>query len=448
MPNQSDLSLDTGQIPAADTRINLSIPFATFGAVPFEECEAALDAAGLHEPIYNLVLYRLFGFLDWRKTIRIGEHDFMLGWTGVFSEDALASKINCCGKTARKALHKLSDPDVGILKREKVGKCFRYRIVLFDSAIAWLKANPPDTIRIEYLKSKPPAVKHTTRNDNSENISVNQDSLKEEAPHPTVSGAAAASADAMPTEEEGGDKNSQKAKPPDPSLSENSFGQSTQPASKPVERPEHRQQKPASSAPHPRSKVSRSAPPPAAAPSDVVPNHHIGKTLDKLTEKHQASRPRGELEQNETEQFLLALKPNESVVVGGQDYALVRQLTDQLEASLEAVNVKMPPLKFFKRCMTEAERRHASGEIPDLPKHLKFFTDTSWGKDIVTFCASQLKSEVRAVSDIEKTDALLDEMEKRRAAAAPPTQSISEMLAKASTPEAIAAAKAARKERK
>ena len=284
MPNQTDLSLSPGQIPTTSASINLSIPFATFGAVPFEECEAALDAAGLHEPIYNLVLYRLFGFLDWSKTIRIGEHDFMLGWTGVFSEDALASKINCCGKTARKALHALSDPDVGILKKEKVGKCFRYHIVLFDAALAYLKENPPETIRIEYLKSKKsPAVKHTTR-DNSkapitENISANQDSLKEEAPIPTGPGAAAGIAQPMPTEGEGGNKNSQKAKQPDSSLSENSSSPKPQPASQPVEIPERPQPKPQSSEPERRSKVSYSAPPP-----DVVPNGYIEKTIDNLTQ--------------------------------------------------------------------------------------------------------------------------------------------------------------------
>ena len=119
---------------------------------------------------------------------------------------------------------------------------------------------------------------------------------------------------------------------------------------------------------------SRSAP--AAAPSDVVPNGHIGN---------------------------------------GQAYALVRQLSTQLEASLSAMNVKMRPLKFLKRCMKEVERRYASSEILECPKSLKYFTETAWGKDIIAFCADQIKSELHSVSDKEKTDALLAEQAQRRA---------------------------------
>ena len=176
---------------------NLAIPFPTFGGVPFEDCENALEQVGLKKSPYNLVLYRLFGFLDWSKTVRIGVHDFMEGWTCVFSEDTLGKKLGISGRTARKALHALVDE--GILESEKVGKCFRYQIALFKSALAELKENPPETIKVAYLKAKESLedltaeVKHTTRNnrpsmsensspipekfsDNQESYKINQDS--------------------------------------------------------------------------------------------------------------------------------------------------------------------------------------------------------------------------------------------------------------------------------
>ena len=181
------------------TQKNLSIPFPTFGAVPFEECEAALEAVGLKKPPYNLVLYRLFGFLDWSETIRIGIHDFMTGWTCVFAEAALAKKLGCHEKTIRKPLHALTE--MGVLEQEKVGKCYRYRIVLFNAVIAELKENPPETVKIAYLKPKEALediteVKHTTRQNkpsmpvnnshNSVNFTDSQESYKNLEPPPRV----------------------------------------------------------------------------------------------------------------------------------------------------------------------------------------------------------------------------------------------------------------------
>ena len=170
-------SLDQNLIPQdlTKTHFNLSIPFNTFGAIPFEECESVLDAEGLKKSPYNLVLYRLFGFLDWSKTVRIGVHDFMSGWTCVFSEATLAEKLGCDVKTVRKALHALVNAK--ILKREKCGKCFRYRIVLFDAVLEYLKAHPPETVKVAYLKHKESLeniteFKHTTRN-NKEKMSAN-----------------------------------------------------------------------------------------------------------------------------------------------------------------------------------------------------------------------------------------------------------------------------------
>ena len=425
--------------------INLSIPFATFGAVPFEECEAALLDADLHKPRYCIVLYRIFGFLDWTQTIRIGEHDFMTAWTCVFSEAALAAKIGACVRVIGPVLRELCQ--AGILRREKVGKCFRYHIALFDKAIAFLKANPPETVRIEYLKSKPAAVKHTSRQNKSAKTSDSQDSLKEKPSSPTGLGTSTGIAQSTPKGEEGKElKTSQKQKPSDVTANRDNdtdfFLNPPPPES--TERPQQEHTQPTDDR---RSKGSCSAAAPAAAPTDVVPNSYIGAAVDKLSEKHQATRSRSEVEQNETEQFLLAFNPKRTaVVVTDQEYAEVRQLTASLEATLEAANVQMPLLEFFKRCLKELEGRVARNEA-DPAKTLKYFTETHWGKEIVVFCADQRKSEAAVFNDVARTKKRINALKDRPTPNAEQQASVSDMIANAFTPEAIAKAKAVRKER-
>ena len=134
-------------------QFNLSIPFPTFGAVPFELVDQELDNAGI-DYIYAAHLYiKLFGVLDWKKTIRIGVHDFMSGHTGYLSDKAIMKLLRCnSNNTARKAMKMLLD--AGLITRHKnLGdRCYFYKICLFDPVVEFLKANPPETVKVEYLK--------------------------------------------------------------------------------------------------------------------------------------------------------------------------------------------------------------------------------------------------------------------------------------------------------
>ena len=146
---------------------NLSIPFGTFGATPFELIDEDLDTHGIDYVYAHLLYVRLFGLVDWKRTARIGCHDFMLGFTGYLSDDAIVKILRVgSNNTARKAMKMLLD--AGLVKRyQNIGdRCPHYRIMLFESAIAFLKDNPPKTVKVEYLADKDTfdKIKHTQKN--------------------------------------------------------------------------------------------------------------------------------------------------------------------------------------------------------------------------------------------------------------------------------------------
>ena len=131
---------------------NLSIPFSTFGAVPFELIDQDLDEHGIDYVYSHLLYVRLFGLVDWKRTIRIGCHDFMLGYTGYLSDKALVKLLRVgSNNTARKAMKLLLD--AGLIKRYQGehDRCPHYRIMCFESAVEFLKSNPPKTVKVEYL---------------------------------------------------------------------------------------------------------------------------------------------------------------------------------------------------------------------------------------------------------------------------------------------------------
>ena len=152
---------------STSTSTNLSIPFGTFGAVPYELIDEHLDAHGIDYVYAHLLYLRLFGLVDWKRTVRIGCHDFMLGFTGYLSDAALVKILRVGSKnTARKAMKMLLE--AGLIKRyQGIGdRCPHYRIMLFESAIEFLKENPPKTVKVEYLADKDTfdKIKHTQKN--------------------------------------------------------------------------------------------------------------------------------------------------------------------------------------------------------------------------------------------------------------------------------------------
>ena len=76
-----NLFLPPTEVPAQ--KKNLSVPFPTFGAVPFDLIDQELTRVGITGSSPHLLFIRLFGLVDWAKTERIGCHDFMTGITGL-----------------------------------------------------------------------------------------------------------------------------------------------------------------------------------------------------------------------------------------------------------------------------------------------------------------------------------------------------------------------------
>ena len=181
---------------------------------------------------------------------------------------------------------------------------------------------------------------------------------------------------------------------------------------------------------------------------DIVPNRDIGKVVDQGVEKVSSLHPNSEERTNLVEQFLIAANPlRRNVIVEGKDYEAVRKVEVAIENALESVGVEMSPLKFFKRCMKEANHRHEMGENEEAPKGVAFFTDTNWGKEVIKYCAKQVKSEVARENNLEKTSAYLDSIResKNREHTQEEKDRVSSLIANAFSPESMAKARAERK---
>ena len=209
-------SIQHNHLPAPDPdQFNLSIPFATFGAVPFDLIAQEFDRVGITNANSRLLYISLFGLLDWKKTVRISCHDFMLGITGYLSDKAMQKVLGCKShNTARDAMKRLLDTElVKKLDKEKGHKCCRYEIALFGPILESLKQTPPETVKVEYLakndvfnaklkhtqkdnpkpKSSPETMDavtaHNTMDAVTENMdakfAANQESFKIETPDPT-----------------------------------------------------------------------------------------------------------------------------------------------------------------------------------------------------------------------------------------------------------------------
>ena len=150
---------------------------------------------------------------------------------------------------------------------------------------------------------------------------------------------------------------------------------------------------------------------------DITPNAYIEKVTDEIAEEKSMTKgqKRSESDQDLTEQFLIAANPlRRSVVVEGKDYEAVRKVEVAIDDALESVGVEMHPLDFFKRCMKEANHRHEEDESVEAPKGVAYFTETNWGKEVVKYCAKQIKSEVARENDVEKTKKLIADRTTRR----------------------------------
>ena len=141
------------------------------------------------------------------------------------------------------------------------------------------------------------------------------------------------------------------------------------------------------------------------------------------------------------------LKPNQAVIPY-PDRQKAESLRTRITTRLADENIEMPPLLFFKHCLNRTDALIADGKLDVRPTSPNFFLIGHTGPQILEQTINQLRGENRAERDKARTNALLKEMKKRPLASEAQKQSVRDMIAKASTPEAIAAAKAARKGRK
>ena len=435
---------------------NLSVPFQHFGAVPFEELDEILASKGLHSQPYTTVLYRLFGLLDWSETIRIGLHDFLTGWTGVLSEGALTKKLGCTERTVRKALHAMSDPDVGILYREKKGKAFRYRILIFDAIIAKLQASPPRTTKIEFIASEKTDeiiadIKNTTRNNYpsdhpfaSAKKPDNQDSKLLKDLNPPGFATSHPGPDLMSETEEnpktGGvlkstseEKASQKKNDASLFLSEASVTEPAPVASPPSEPAETRSLKAPvidtmQSSPGRRASTAQAfaqakhlEPPPEPSSTiglDIAPTQQIGDALDQIIDAGlDTQKPSADLlktpSPSEIEDFYAAMEPSQ-VVMPWKFQEEGRQLKERFEAMLTEAGIDMPALAFFKKCVAETDNWVADGKVDVKPTRFNFYLNAHTGKQIVQSCINKLGGEKRVTADIQKAKSEITEIKERK----------------------------------
>ena len=320
---------------------NLSIPWATFGAIPFETCEEVLEAAGLKTYPYNLVLYRLFGFLDWDKTVRIGVHDFMNGWTCIFAEDTLAEKLGMCGRTARKALHAMVE--AGLLQSEKVGKCFRYLINFFMPALQDLRLNPPETIKVEYLKPKDKSdrgsteIKHTnTDNHKPRNLVPEQ---KSEPRSMSESGSPMSEPRSYNQE----------------SLQDTKQETPVSDYPGPNEETENRGDSLIEEKEDARAEKEKAS---LRKEKDVVHSRQVEKVLDSLKQSKDMNASRTD---ESVDAFITALNPQAPAVSNFQHAEIASKLKGHIEGVLSAAKIDMQPILFFQHCIREMDNRLADG---------------------------------------------------------------------------------------
>ena len=118
---------------------NPTVPFGTFYHPPIQLADVMREKNCLSSTTFA-VMNGLFSLVDFNRTERIGNHDVFEGWTCVVSYGGLGERCGLSGRRTQDALKKLES--VGLIIREKVGKCNRYRITIYDQALNHLKANP------------------------------------------------------------------------------------------------------------------------------------------------------------------------------------------------------------------------------------------------------------------------------------------------------------------
>ena len=141
-------------------------------------------------------------------------------------------------------------------------------------------------------------------------------------------------------------------------------------------------------------------------------------------------------ERSYVEAFYDLLNPNRGAVITEKEKIVLDDFIAHIESELRKAHSVISPFAFFKRVMDRLDEN---------PVSFKYFLKHSEGIGVVSDCIKSLSSEQAIADDVEKTKSYLAELKTPRSTTDP--QNISEMIADAFTPEAIEAAKQARKAR-
>ena len=419
---------------------NPSIPFSTFYHPPIELPEV-MEQKGCGNHRNLAVMNALFSLVDFNQTERINDKDYFIGVTCVISHEGLGKRSFLSARRASDAINDLCES--GIIEKEKVGKCYRYRISLYQDNINRLKANPdrphstfsaptgnPEKLRSIHDKvsvtevkadtmSIPTRTQPTTKEDES---SYSQESLQEDLQDSPSFSESTGSRETgrkegnNEVEKQGNEKGTAKGSRT-AEQSNQERRQSQGPTGSQRQRPS-----PSSASQSPDTGRDNQGYQEKSEGLDITPNSQIGKVVDNLTkEKSMNTAPKG----HDTEAFLIAFRPAQGSVIATETE---HRYVQELKRYIDDVAPKVEPLPLFKRCVAEANRRLELDILTEAPKQITFYYKTDWGREIVQHCADEQRYENRVQNNIEKTDSYLDDLKKRRANPAPiPTDTQAEL---------------------
>lgn len=115
------------------------VPIPIFAHPPTNLHEILEQAGCMSKP--NLaIMDGLFKLIDFNETERIGEVDPFTGYTTVFSYETLSRRTGWSYRSVQFALDELET--AGLIKREKVGKCYRVKIKIYDEFVDAIREDP------------------------------------------------------------------------------------------------------------------------------------------------------------------------------------------------------------------------------------------------------------------------------------------------------------------
>lgn len=403
--------------------------------------EKRLEDKGILVTRNYAIFEALHCLLNFNATERIGELDAPIGETFPWTYEYLGKKTGMCRRSAIRAIKELKDND--IIETEKVTvrdengirEVNKARILYFDEYIQELRDDPDHpkhqfvALRAEAMERKAlrdeAIIGDDTESRGSDTDAHNQESL-DSYRDPPVSNKSTGTRKSG----EGGDFSNQEKQEGDTFDAESI---DVVPVKEYEEKASLREKQ--------KGDID----------FDTVPNGYIGREVDKLTKSAQM-KPRPS-EDDSLELFVSAFNEafgiEAGVVLTGTEAQQAEKCREYLDDRCRAAGLQLPPLLFLKRfCIERTKQLFESGELPEMPKRVWYYSETVKGKEIVEWGLARAKSVHGAASSASRTKAYLDGLRTRRLENSDrPKIDINELVANANTPEAREAARKARSNR-